>query len=202
MRKIKLFTLVAFAVVLVSGKPLRYEIGDKVMDFKLKNIDGKAVALSDYKTSKGVIVIFDCNTCPYSKAYNDRIIALNKKYSSQGFPLVAINANDPQISPGDSFEAMAAYAKRKKYDFPYLVDETQEVARAFGATNTPHVFVLKRDDNDFSVAYIGTVDNNSRNASAASKKYVEDAVEALIAGQPVPTPTTKAIGCTIKWRNT
>lgn len=202
MRKIKLFTLVAFAVVLVSGKPLRYEIGDKVMDFKLKNIDGKTVALSDYKISKGVIVIFDCNTCPYSKAYNDRIIALNKKYSSQGFPLVAINANDPQISPGDSFEEMAAYAKRKKYDFPYLVDETQEVARAFGATNTPHVFVLKRDGNDFSVAYIGTVDNNSRNASAASKKYVEDAVEALIAGQPVPTPTTKAIGCTIKWRNT
>lgn len=202
MRKIKLFTLVAFAVVLVSGKPLRYEIGDKVMDFKLKNIDGKTVALSDYKISKGVIVIFDCNTCPYSKAYNDRIIALNKKYSSQGFPLVAINANDPQISPGDSFEEMAAYAKRKKYDFPYLVDETQEVARAFGATNTPHVFVLKRDGDDFSVAYIGTVDNNSRNASAASKKYVEDAVEALIAGQPVPTPTTKAIGCTIKWRNT
>jgi peroxiredoxin len=202
MKKIKLFTLVAFAVVLVSGKPLRYEIGDKVMDFKLKNIDGKTVALSDYRTSKGVIVIFDCNTCPYSKAYNDRIIALNKKYSLQGFPLVAINANDPQISPGDSFEEMAAYAKRKKYDFPYLVDETQEVARAFGATNTPHVFVLKRDGNDFSVAYIGTVDNNSRNASAASKKYVEDAVEALIAGQPVPTPTTKAIGCTIKWRNT
>lgn len=202
MKKIKLFTVISFMVVLISGKPVKYEIGDTVMDFKLKNIDGKSVALSDYKTSKGAIVVFDCNTCPYSKAYNDRIIALNKKYSSQGFPVVAINANDPQMSPGDSFEQMAAYAKRKKYDFPYLVDETQEVARAFGATNTPHVFVLKRDGTDFRVAYIGTVDNNSRDASAVSKKYVEDAVDALLAGQPVPTPTTKAIGCSIKWRNT
>jgi peroxiredoxin len=202
MKKVQLFTLIAFMVILTSGKPVKYGIGDVVMDFKLKNIDGKAVALSDYKTSKGAIVVFDCNTCPYSKAYNDRIIALNKKYSSQGFPVVAINANDPQVSPGDSFEEMAAYAKRKNYDFPYLVDETQEVARAFGATNTPHVFVLKRDGKDFRVAYIGTVDNNSRDASAVSKKYVEDAVDALLAGQQVPTPTTKAIGCSIKWRNT
>ena len=202
MKKVQLFTLIAFMVILISGKPVKYGIGDVVMDFKLKNIDGKAVALSDYKTSKGAIVVFDCNTCPYSKAYNDRIIALNKKYSSQGFPVLAINANDPQVSPGDSFEEMAAYAKRKNYDFPYLVDETQEVARAFGATNTPHVFVLKRDGKDFRVAYIGTVDNNSRDASAVSKKYVEDAVDALLAGQQVPTPTTKAIGCSIKWRNT
>jgi peroxiredoxin len=202
MKKIKLFILIALMVALVSAKPLKYEIGDAVMDFKLKNIDGKTVALSDYKTSKGAIIIFDCNTCPYSKAYNDRIIALNKKYSSVGFPVVAINANDPQISPGDSFEEMAAYAKRKKYDFPYLVDETQEVARAFGATNTPHVFVLQRDGKDFKVAYIGTVDNNSRDASAVSKKYVEEAVDALLAGQPVSTKATKAIGCSIKWRNT
>lgn len=202
MKMIKPFTLIVLAVVLVSGKPLKYEIGDAVMDFKLKNVDGKSVALSDYNNSKGAIVVFDCNTCPYSKAYNDRIIALNKKYASQGFPVIAINANDPQLSPGDSFEEMAAYAKRKKYDFPYLVDETQEVARAFGATNTPHVFVLRRDGKDFKVAYIGTVDNNSRDASAVSKKYVEEAVDALIDRQPVPTPNTKAIGCTIKWRNT
>jgi thiol-disulfide isomerase/thioredoxin len=159
------------------------------------------IALSDYKSAKGAIVIFDCNTCPYSKAYNDRIIALHKKYAAKGFPVITINANDPQISPGDAYEEMVARAKKKNYDFPYLVDETQTVAKAFGATNTPHVFVLQKTGNDFKVAYIGTIDNNSRNASAATKKYVEDAVDALLGGQSVANPTTKAIGCTIKWKN-
>ena len=96
---------------------------------------------------------------------------------------------------------MVSRAKEKKYDFPYLMDESQVVARSFGATNTPHVFVLQKNGSDFKVAYIGTIDNNSRDASSASKKYVEDAVDALLAGQAVPTKTTKAIGCGIKWKN-
>lgn len=197
-----MLTLLCFAV-LIAGRPVvsDYGIGDSVADFKLKNVDGKMVALSDYKSSKGVIVIFDCNTCPYSKAYNDRIIALNKKYASKGFPVVTINANDPEISAGDSFEEMAALAKRKGYDFPYLVDETQSVARAFGATNTPHVFVLKNEGGEFRVAYIGAIDDNSRDASAATKKYVEEAVDALLSNKAVPSQKTKAIGCTIKWKN-
>lgn len=201
MKKIKLLGLVGLVLALVSGKPMKYNIGDAVADFKLKNVDGKMVALSDYKTGKGAIVIFDCNTCPYSKAYNDRIIALNKKYGAKGFPVITINANDPSISPGDSFEEMTSRAKKKNYDFPYLVDETQAVAQAFGATNTPHVFVLKKEGDEFKVAYIGTIDNNSRDASAVTKKYVEDAVESLLAGQSVSTPSTKAIGCGIKWKN-
>jgi peroxiredoxin len=202
MEKIKIVGLIALVIVLVSGKPLKYEIGDAVEDFKLKNVDGKVIGLSDYKDAKGAVIIFDCNTCPYSKAYNDRIIALNKKYSSVGFPLITINANDPQQSPGDSFEEMAARAKKKNYDFPYLIDETQQVAKSFGATNTPHVFVLQKTGNDFKVAYIGTIDNNSKDASAVTKRYVEEAIDALLAGRPVATPITKAIGCTIKWKNT
>ncbi len=178
-----------------------YGVGDTVSDFKLKNVDGKFVSLSDFANSKGVIVIFDCNTCPYSKAYNERISALHKKYAAQGYPVVAINANDPEVSPGDSFDEMVRVAKEKKYDFPYLIDETQTVARAFGATNTPHVFVVKRDGNKFSVAYIGAIDNNARNAQAADKKYVEEAVDALISNKPVPNAKTKAIGCGIKWKN-
>lgn len=201
MKKIKLLGLIAMAVILVSGKPMKYEIGDEVADFRLKNVDGKMVALSDYASARGAIVIFDCNTCPYSKAYNDRIIGLNKKYSGKGFPVITINANDPQISPGDSYEEMVSQAKRKKYDFPYLIDESQTVARSFGATNTPHVFVLQKTGNDFKVAYIGTIDNNSRDASSATKKYVEDAVDALLSGQSVANPNTKAIGCGIKWKN-
>ncbi len=201
MKKIKLLGLIGLVAVLVSGKPLRYEIGDAVADFKLKNVDGKMVALSDYTAAKGAIVIFDCNTCPYSRAYNDRIIGLNKKYAEKGFPVIAINPNDPQMSPGDSYEEMVSRAKQKKYDFPYLMDESQVVARSFGATNTPHVFVLQKTGSDFKVAYIGTIDNNSRDASSATKKYVEDAVDALLAGQAVPTQNTKAIGCSIKWKN-
>ena len=203
MKLLKSMFILACIAVLVASKPLTpsYGVGDTVSDFKLKNVDGKMVALSDYKNSKGVIVIFDCNTCPYSKKYNDRIIALNKKYASQGFPVVTINANDPNVSEGDSFEEMVALAKRKNYDFPYLVDETQEVARTFGATNTPHVFVLQRNGKEFKVAYIGAIDNNASQAAQADKKYVEEAVDALLNSKAVPTTKTKAIGCTIKWKD-
>jgi peroxiredoxin len=202
MKNTKVSALLALSLVLLfAGRAPKYEIGDSVTDFKLKNVDGKMVALSDYKSVKGVIVIFDCNTCPYSKAYNDRIQALNKNYSSKGFPLIAINANSPEISPGDSFEEMKAVAKKKNYDFPYLVDETQQVAKSFGASNTPHVFVLQRVGSDFKVAYIGAIDNNTRDAAAADKKYVEEAVDALLAGKSIPTEKTKAIGCGIKWKN-
>lgn len=195
--------LLVLALVLGAANPVKtgYNVGDVVADFKLKNVDGKMVALSDFKDKKGVIVIFDCNTCPMSKAYNERILALNKKYAAEGFPVVAINTNAPEISKGDSFEEMVAYAKRKKYDFPYLVDETQQVGRAFGATNTPHVFVLNREGKGFAVAYIGAIDNNSRDASSADKKYVEEAVDALLSGKDVPLSKTKAIGCSIKYRS-
>jgi peroxiredoxin len=203
MKNIKFSSLLLIlSVLLFAGRTVKYEVGDRVSEFKLKNVDGKMISLSDYKSGKGVIVIFDCNTCPYSKAYNDRIIGLNKKYASQGFPVVTINANSPEISSGDSFDQMVAQAKKKNYDFPYLVDENQEVARAFGATNTPHVFVLKKDGADFAVAYIGAIDNNSRDAGAADKKYVEEAVDALLSGKEVPATKTKAIGCGIKWKNT
>ncbi len=202
MKNTKLSALLALSLVLLfAGRAPKYEIGDSVTDFKLKNVDGKMVALSDYKSAKGVIVIFDCNTCPYSKAYNERIQALNKNYASKGFPVIAINANSPELSPGDSFEEMRAVAKKKNYEFPYLIDETQQVAKSFGASNTPHVFVLQHVGNDFKVAYIGAIDNNTRDAANADKKYVEEAVEALLAGKTIPTEKTKAIGCGIKWKN-
>jgi len=197
-----LFALLPCIALLLALSPVNdgYNIGDTATDFKLKNVDGKMVSLSDYKSAKGFIVIFDCNTCPYSKAYNERIIALSKKYSTD-FPLVAINANSPDMSPGDSFDEMKQYARSKGYTFPYLVDETQEVARTYGATNTPHVFVLTKNQGVLKVAYIGTIDNNSRDASSATKRYVEEAVDALLAGKSIGTPKTKAIGCGIKYKN-
>ncbi len=194
---------------LVAASPLKdgYDVGDQVGDnianLKMKNVTGKMVSLSDYKDSKGVIVVFDCNTCPYSKAYNSRIIELNNKYASKGFPVVAIQPNDPQISAGDSFDEMVKLAERKKYSFPYVWDETQKVARAFGATNTPHVFLLTNNGGKFTVAYIGAIDDNSRDASAVKEKYVENAVDALLSSKEIPSDRTKtkAVGCTIKWSN-
>ena len=198
-----LYLALVVMIAFIAAAPVKngYEVGDLASDFKLKNVDGRMVSLADWKDAKGFIVIFDCNTCPYSKAYNDRIIGLNDKYAGQGYPVVAINANDASDSPGDSFEKMVDYAKKKGYTFPYLIDETQTVARTFGATNTPHVFVLSRSGKDLKVAYIGTVDDNARNASAVSKKYVEEAVDALMNGKAAPTPKTKAIGCGIKWKD-
>ncbi|NJN41776.1 MAG: thioredoxin family protein [Flammeovirgaceae bacterium] len=190
-------------ILLMAAAPVNegYEIGDIVKDFRLKNYDGKMVSMADYKDAKGFIVIFDCNTCPYSKAYNSRIFGLNKKYASKGFPVITINPNDPTISKGDSYDEIVKQAKNKNYNFPYLVDETQEVSHAFGATNTPHVFIVQRTSGGLKVAYIGAIDDNSRNADAVTKRYVEDAVDALLDGKEVPQVKTKAIGCTIKWKN-
>ncbi|HEY8513238.1 MAG TPA: thioredoxin family protein [Cyclobacteriaceae bacterium] len=200
-KKNLLLLTAALAALMAFTPPRGYELGDRVENFKLKNVDGKMVSLADYKDQKGVILIFDCNTCPYSKAYNDRIIALHKKYEPKGFPVITINANDPNMSPGDSFDEMVARAKSKNYTFPYLFDETQEVARAFGATNTPHVYLLAKSGNDFVVSYIGAIDNSPQKADAADKRYVEDAIEALLAGKAVPTQKTRAVGCGIKYRN-
>ena len=195
--------IVMLAALFFAGSPAKYgyEVGDNATDFKLKNVDGKIISLADYKDAKGFIVIFHCNTCPYAKAYDGRIISLNKKYAPLKFPVIAINANDPENSSGDSFEENIRESRRKGYDFPYLIDETQTTAKAYGATNTPHVFVLNKIGNDLKVAYIGTIDDNARNASAVTKKYVENAVDALLDGKPVTTTRTKAVGCGIKWKD-
>lgn len=190
-----------FAIVLFfagSPKMASYQIGDEVSDFTLKNVDGKEITLSSYG-EKGAIIIFDCNTCPYSKAYRDRIIQLNEKFASKGYPVVAINPNDPSKSPGDAFEEMVSYAKKYDYEHAYLQDADQSIAKAFGATNTPHVFIVKKDAGKMVLSYIGAIDNNTKDASAADKKYVEAAVEALIEGKTPEMTKTKAIGCSIKW---
>lgn len=175
------------------------KVGDTAMDFNLKNVDGKMISLKSNASAKGYILVFTCNTCPYSKLYEDRIIALHNKYADKGYPVLAVQPNSPEKSPGDSYPNMQQRAKDKGFPFPYVMDETQEVTETYGATNTPHVYLLNKEGSDFKIAYIGAIDNNSRNASAATRKYVEEAVDALIAGGSVSTTDTKAIGCTIKW---
>lgn len=177
-----------------------YKVGDKAIDFTLKNVDEKMVSLADYKNAKGFIVIFTCNHCPFSQAYEQRIIDLHKKYESKGFPVIAINPNDKDREPDDSFENMQKLAKEKNYPFVYLYDETQQIAKAYGATRTPHVFILERSKKGNLVRYIGAIDDNYEDASAAKEKYTEQAVDALISGKSIATTQTKAIGCGIKWK--
>ncbi|MCS6917430.1 MAG: thioredoxin family protein [Chitinophagales bacterium] len=183
-----------------AQNPSGYKIGDAVADFRLKNVDGKMVSLSDQKEAKGAIVIFTCNHCPYAKAYEQRIIDLDKQFRPQGFPVIAINPNDPKRVPDDSFEHMVKRAKEKKYPFPYLVDETQQVARTFGATRTPQVFLLNRSGDKWVVSYIGAIDDNTEDAGAVKNAYVINAINALLKGEEPPVRETKAIGCTIKWK--
>lgn len=195
-----IYSLLVCLTMLAAAPKEGYEVGDTVADFKLKNVDGKMVSLSDYKNVKGVILVFDCNTCPVSKKYNERIIALNQKYASAGFPLIAVNPNSAEVSAGDSYSKMVTYASEKGYTFPYLYDESQNTPRVFGATNTPHVFLLKRTAGAFQVAYIGAIDNNTADGSQATRKYVEEAVDALLSNNAIKSPQTKAIGCSIKWK--
>ena len=187
--------LTAFGVKnVVSG----YEIGDMATDFKLKNVDNKMISMADYKDAKGFIVIFTCNHCPYAVAYEDRIIALDKKYKKLGYPVIAINPNNPEVQPQDSFELMQVRAKEKKFTFPYLFDEGQKIYPQYGATKTPHVYVLQKTKAGNEVKYIGAIDDNHNDEKVVKVKYVEAAVDALLKNQEVPTKTTKAIGCSIK----
>ncbi len=173
-----------------------YAVGDTARDFQLKNVDGKMVSLADYENAKGYIVIFTCNTCPFSEMYEDRIIALHHKFADKGYPVIAINPNDSWKKWGDSYDNMIERAKEKGFKFPYVQDKTQEIAKAYGATNTPHVYVLNKDR---KVVYIGAIDNNARDAASVDKFYVEDAIKALGSNTEPEVSKTKAIGCTIKW---
>ena len=175
-----------------------YQIGDVAIDFSLPNVDGKMVSLSDFADAKGFIVIFTCNTCPYSVAYEDRIIALDNKYSEEGYPVIAINPNDPAAIDGDELLDMKVRAEEKGFTFPYLQDVGQQIYPQYGATKTPHVFVLQKDGTYNIVRYIGAIDDSSRNPTKVQKRYVEQAVDALLAGESPTTTKTKAIGCSIK----
>lgn len=186
-----LLTVILMSFTNTSG----YQPGDKATDFKLKSVDGKMYSMSDYKDAKGFIVVFTCNHCPFAVKYEDRVIELAKKYKSKGYVLLAINPNDPSVVPDDSFEKMKERAKEKGFTFPYLFDEGQKIFPQYGATKTPHVFLL---DKNLIVKYIGAIDDNVEDASAVKEHYLENAIAALEKGQEPAVNSTKAIGCSIK----
>ena len=190
--------VVSITNTITNNQNTGYEIGDIATDFKLKNIDNKLVSLSDYKNAKGFIVIFTCNTCPYAVAYEDRIVSLNNKYEKLGYPVIAIMPNNPISKPGDSFSEMKKRAKEKQFSFPYLLDEGQKIYPQYGATKTPHVYVLQKTNKGNVVKYIGAIDDNYQDEKAVKNKYVENAVHSLLKGEEIKETKTRAIGCSIK----
>ncbi|MBW2938931.1 thioredoxin family protein [Aureisphaera sp. CAU 1614] len=175
-----------------------YTIGDAATDFNLKNVDGKMVSLSHYKDAKGFIVIFTCNTCPYAVASEDRIIALDKEFKSKGFPVIAINPNNPEVQPDDTFEKMQQKVNEKGFTFPYLYDDSSSIYAEYGAKKTPHVYLLQKEKGKNIVKYIGAIDDNVRNGAAVKDRFLANAVNELLQGKEVTVKETKAIGCSIK----
>lgn len=194
-----LLSISCLAVSVALAQSPGYSVGDVAMDFTLPSVDGSQISLSGPANSKGAIVIFTCNTCPFAKAYEERIISLHNTFASEGYPVIAINSNDEKLSPGDSFEEMKKRAKEKNFPFPYVYDKSQEVIKAYGGARTPQVFLLNKEDGNFVVKYIGAIDDNYQDADTVKEHYVEDAVSDVMKGKKVGLQSTKTIGCSIKW---
>jgi thiol-disulfide isomerase/thioredoxin len=177
-------------------------IGATIPDFSgLRGTDGKTYSLDSFSAAKVLVIVFSCNHCPYVQAYEDRMIAFQKKYGSKGVQLVAVNANEIRNYPEDNFDEMVKRATQKGFNFPYLRDENQDAATAFGATHTPEFFVCDTDtDGKRRLRYHGKMDDNYQSPAKVTRRYLNDAVDAILAGEPVSEPQTHSIGCTIKWK--
>ncbi len=172
------------------------QIGESAPDFKLPGVDGKDYSLSDFDDAEVLVVVFSCNHCPFVVGSEDRVIQFYNDYNPRGVEMIAINSNETEGHPSDDMEHMKQRAEQKGFPFPYVRDESQDVARAYGALRTPHFFVF---DTDRKLRYTGRMDDNPRNADQATTSELRDAVEALLAGESVPTPVTNPIGCNVKW---
>jgi peroxiredoxin len=173
------------------------QIGDKAISFKLQGVDGIEHSLNDYSKKNAVVVIFSCNHCPYVQAWQDRMVQIQSAYMSKGVQLIAINANDASKYPDDSFAKMKERAREKSFNFPYLYDETQKVARAYAAQRTPEVFLF---DKSSTLQYHGSIDDNYDDPAAVKEHYLRNALDSVLAGTKAPVSETKPVGCTVKWK--
>lgn len=171
-------------------------LGSKAPEFNLPAIDGKSYSLDSFDNKRFLIVVFSCNHCPYVQAYEDRIIEIQNDFNEY-LSVVAISSNETINYPEDSFDKMKERAQLKKFNFPYLWDESQEVALAYGATHTPEIFLF---DAERKLAFHGKIDDNWQDTKSVKSKYLRNAIEELIAGKNVSVPETFTIGCTIKWK--
>jgi peroxiredoxin len=185
------------ASMTVAASAFGLNIGDKAPStgVKMKNVDGREVSIADVAGKEGTLVIFSCNHCPFVKAWQSRIASVGNVASSKGVGVIVINSNDPADYPEDSYSEMQARAKQLGFTFPYVVDATSGVARAFGATKTPEAFLF---DKDGKLVYHGAIDD-SKEADQVSKRFLQDAIDAAITGKDIPVKETKFVGCGIKY---
>jgi peroxiredoxin len=191
-------TILVFSILFAHAQTATLKAGQAAPDFKLKNVDGKEVSFASYPKAKGFIVVFTCNTCPYAVAYEQRIIELDKKFKPQGYPVIAINPNDPEASKADAYDKMQQLAKNKKYPFPYLFDQGQVVTDQYGAKHTPHLFIVSKTSKGNIVEYVGAIDNDPEGTKTEKTKYAEDVIASLKSNQKPAITETKEIGCTVK----
>jgi len=186
------------STVTPAGDPLAIGASIPMSDAKMKNIDDKEVTIAQVEGSAGTLVVFTCNHCPFAKAWESRIVALGNAYQAKGIGVIAINSNDPSAYSDDSFESMQKRADKNGMKFPYVVDATSAVARAFGATKTPEAFLF---DKSGKLVYHGAVDDNKEDADQVENPYLKNALDAVVAGTAVAVQETKSIGCSIKFRS-
>ena len=174
------------------------DLPSSAAEVKMRSVDGRLFNLEELRGAKGTLVVFSCNHCPWAKAWEERIVQAGNAALQRGIGVAMINANDPSAYPEDRFEVMIERAKSRGMQFPYLVDETSDVARAFGAGHTPEIFLF---DAAGKLVYTGAFDDNADDPGAVKQRYAQDAIDALLAGKPVPVPVTKGIGCSIKFHD-
>lgn len=175
----------------------KLKIGSRAPGFSLPAVDGKFYSLTSFVDKKILVIVFSCNHCPYVQAYEQRIIELQKEFENRGVQLIAINSNDDKKYPEDSFDEMKIRTADKNFNFPYLRDETQEVAKSYGATHTPQIFLF---DENRKLRYEGKIDDNWQEPEKVKSKYLRDAILEVLDGKEVSVPETFSIGCTIKWK--
>ena len=171
-------------------------IGEAAPDFSLPGVDGKTWSPADYVDKKILIVVFSCNHCPYVIGSEDRMNALYADYAPRGVGMIAINSNETVNHPTDTFEHMVRRAKEKGFRFAYVRDESQDVAKAYGALRTPHYYVF---DADRRLRYTGRMDDNPRTPGQETTHELRDALDVLLEGKEPPVPLTNPIGCNVKW---
>jgi peroxiredoxin len=201
----RLLPSMALMISLVSlaraedSAPAGLAIGDAapMTDVKMKNVDGRELTIGGVKGAKGTLVVFSCNHCPWAKAWEGRIVELGNAYPKRGIGVIVINSNDPTAYEEDAYPAMQQRARQRGMKYPYVVDATSGVARAYGATRTPEAFLF---DAKGRLVYHGTVDDNAHEPDKVAHRYLRDALEAVVAGQELTVKETKALGCSIKFR--
>jgi len=182
-----------------AAAPTALAIGSPMpsADVKMKNVDGKEFTLAELAGKKGTLVVFSCNACPWAKKWESRITTLGNGFAKKGVGVVVINSNDPGVNPEDRYDVMVTRSQKLKMKFPYVVDATSDVARAFGATRTPEAFLF---DADGKLVYHGTIDDNANDPKQVKERYLEAALTSVSSGKPVATAETKSMGCGIKFR--